>query len=97
MKLREDVTVFAGCILGLIDGGCTALYIPLPHLLNNILHVLWMLLLSIGGCLYIHNRRLEKHQAQLSARRQRQHNIQSQWVREYEQFRQEIHGKDYFD
>lgn len=94
MKLREDITVFAGCLLGLFDGSCTALYISLPHLLNTIIRVLWMGLLLLGGYVYLRNQLKEEHETQVKARALRQQKIQEQWIREYEQFREEHHGKD---
>lgn len=94
MKLREDVAVFTGGLLGLVDGGCTAFYISLPHLLNIVIRVLWMALLVIGGYVYMCNQIKESHETQVKARAVRQQKIQNQWIKEYEQFREEMHGKD---
>ena len=94
MKLRDDVAVVTGCVLGLFDGSCTALYISLPHLLNTVIRVLWMALLVIGGYVYLCNQIKEAQEAQAKARAVRQQKIQKQWIREYEQFRNEHHRKD---
>lgn len=94
MKLRDDVAVVTGCVLGLFDGSCTALYISLPHLLNTVIRVLWMALLVIGGYVYLCNQIKEAQEAQAKARAVRQQKIQEQWIREYEQFRNEHHRKD---
>ena len=94
MKLRDDVAVVTGCALGLFDGSCTALYISLPHLLNIVIRVLWMTLLVIGGYMYLCNQIKESHETQVKARAVRQQRIQNQWIKEYEQFREEMHGKD---
>lgn len=94
MKLRDDVAVVTGCMLGLFDGSCTALYISLPHLLNTVIRVLWMALLVIGGYVYLCNQIRESQEAQAKARAIRQQKIQEQWIREYEQFRNEHHRKD---
>ena len=94
MKLREDIAVCVGCALGLFDGSCTALYISLPHLFNTVIRVLWMSLLLFGGYLYLRNQIKESHETQVKARALRQQKIQEQWIREYEQFREEQHGKD---
>lgn len=94
MKLREDVAVFTGGLLGLVDGGCTAFYISLPHLLNIVIRVLWMALLVIGGYVYLCNQIKEAQEAQAKARAIRQQKIQEQWIKEYEQFRAEHHRKD---
>ena len=94
MKLRDDIAVVTGCALGLFDGSCTALYISLPHLLNTVIRVLWAALLLIGGYLYLRNQLKEEHETQVKARAVRQQKIQNQWIKEYEQFREEMHGKD---
>lgn len=94
MKIREDVAVVTGGLLGLVDGSCTAFYISLPHLLNMVIRVLWMALLVIGGYVYLCNQIKESQEAQTKARVIRQQKIQEQWIREYEQFRNEHHRKD---
>ena len=94
MKFREDIGLGVGCLLGVIDGGCTALYVSLPHLLLVIMRAVWLFLFIVCAIICLHNYVADKRATAVTARNERRQQINKQWVEDYEKFRQEMHGKD---
>ena len=94
MKLREDILTGIGCALGVLDGGCVGFDIHTPHTFIMIYRCVWIIMVTLGLYLYLRNTAREAKEEQARAKAVRQHKIQSQWIKEYEQFRQEIHGKE---
>jgi hypothetical protein len=94
MKLREDILTGIGCVLGVLDGGCVGFDIHTPHTFIMIYRCVWIIMLTFGVYMYYCNTKAEAKQAQMNARAQRRQKIQNQWIKEYEQFRDEMHGKE---
>lgn len=94
MKLREDVIGSISLGLGIVDGGSAALYISVPHLAIMIIRTLWMSLFVLCVYLYLRNSVKESRAEAVKAHAQRKRRIEEQWLNDYRQFRDEIHGKD---
>lgn len=94
MKFREDIGMGISAIMGLLDGGCTAFYITLPTALLALMRICYLTLFIICVCVVIRNSINDRRVTNAEIRVKRQCKVREQWLKEYEQFRQEIHGKD---
>lgn len=94
MKFREDIGMSISAVMGLLDSGCTAFYITLPTALLALMRICYLTLFVVCVVVISRNYAHDKRVASAEIRVKRQRRIQEQWLEEYVQFKEEIHGKD---